>query len=357
MRTTIERCQLTLRTPLRTARGTLRERTVFVVRLEHEGLVGLGEASPLSAAGTEGTAACAAALERAVGLLADGVLPLDPGGGWEELLLGALGGAPAARHGIDLALWDLSAQRAGAPLSGLLHPEPAKQVRVNALLVGEDPAGLARIATAAGCDLLKLKVGARDLAEDAARVAAVRLAAPNARLRLDANGAWPNARAALAALHTLGLAQVESVEQPVPPHDRLGLGWLRGRIAPAVAADEAVLDEQTGLALLDAGAVDAIVLKAMKLGGVGPCMRLARHASSLGLRAWLTTTIDGAVARRGALHLAAALDPAGSEAHGLATGGMLTSDLAATAGPRAGALFVPQGAGIGLDPSSARTPP
>ena len=41
--------------------------------------------------------------------------------------------------------------------------------------------------------------------------------------------------------------------------------------------------------------MDALVLKPMKLGGLAPCMRLARHAAEAGVRVWLTTTIDGGI--------------------------------------------------------------
>jgi L-Ala-D/L-Glu epimerase len=356
MHTTVERCELSLRTPLRTARGTLRQRTVFIVRVARDGLTGIGEASPLSAAGTEGTAATAAALDVAAGLLASGNVPLDPPGAWESHLLGALGGAPAARHGVDLALWDLAARRLDRPLSALLSDRAASAVRVNALLLGDDPARSAQAAAAAGFDVLKLKVAARPLAEDAARLAAVRAAAPDCRIRLDANGGWPNGRAGLAALAQLGLDNVESVEQPVPPHDRFGLSWVRGRIKPCVAADESVFNERAGLDLVDEGAADAVVLKPMKLGGLGSCMRVGRHALNAGLRVWVTTTIDGAVARLGALHLAAALDPEAREAHGVATAFMLETDIAQVPGPDGGVLQVPVGPGIGIDPGSVTLP-
>ena len=142
----------------------------------------------------------------------------------------------------------------------------------------------------------------------------------------------------------------------MPPHDRVGLAWLRGRVAPSIAADEAIRDEETGLRLLEADAVDALVLKPMKLGGLAPCMRLARHAAEAGVRVWLTTTIDGAVARRGALHLAAAIDPDASEAHGVATGGMLSADVAETEEPVRGALAVPEAPGLGLSSSAVVVP-
>ncbi len=356
MRATIERCELDLRTPLHTARGVLRRRPIFLLRVEHEGVVGLGEAAPLPAAGTEGPAAAAAALQTALTLLADGLLPIDPPGAWEEALLGALGGAPASRHAVDGALWDLVARRAGRPLAACLSSTPAPSVRVNALLSGAELADQARRAVGAGFGVLKLKVAAGSLDEDVARVGAVRDAAPGALLRLDANGGWPTARAALTALRAIGLEQVESIEQPVPPHDRLGLAWLRGRVEPCVAADEAIRDEADGLRLLAEEAVDGIVLKPMKLGGLGPCRRLAEEAAARGVRCWLTTTIDGAVARSAALHLAAAADADRREAHGLATGGLLNSDVASTPPPRGGLLQVPPGVGIGLDPADVSLP-
>ncbi len=356
MHVTVQRAHLPLRSPLRTARGTLRWRKVFVLRLEVDGCVGLGEAAPLSAAGTEGSAVTEAALQTAVGLLQDGVLPLSPAGAWEEPLLGALGGAPAARHAVDGALWDLAARRSGRPLAQILASTSADRVRVNALVSGDDVAAAASLAAQQGFSVLKLKVGARPLEEDVARVAALRASAPDALLRLDANGAWASPQAALTALQRIGLERVDAIEQPVSPHDRVGLAWLRRRVDVCVAADEAVLDEATGLRLLEAEAADALVLKPMKLGGMGPCLRLAEAAQARGVRVWLTTTIDGAVARVAALHLAAAIDPPGQEAHGVATGSLLASDVASTPEPIDGFLTVGSAPGLGLDPEALRWP-
>lgn len=356
MRAFIQRVDLPLRTPLRTARGTLESRRVLLLRVESGGRVGWGEAAPLPGAGTEGRRACAAALGTAADLLRDGVLPLDPPGAWEALLLGALGGAPAARHAVDVALWDLAAQRAGVPLAHLLAADPADTVRANALLSGRDLGASAARAVGGGFEVLKLKVAARPLEEDCARLAAVRESAPGAVLRLDANGGWLNARRAVAAVHRLGEEGVDAIEQPVPPHDPVGLAWLKSRLTPAVAADESVLDEASGLALLEQGGVDALVLKPMKLGGLGPCIRLAREAKAVGVRLWITTTIDGAVGRMAALHLAAAIDPEGREAHGLATGRMLASDVVRATHSEGPRLAVPTTPGLGVVPDAVPEP-
>jgi hypothetical protein len=82
----------------------------------------------------------------------------------------------------------------------------------------------------------------------------------------------------------------------------------------------------------------------MALGGVDTARELARRADSQGVAPIVTTTIDGAVARAGAVHLAASL-PA-PRACGLATGDRLASDLRADATPvRDGCTIVPQGKG------------
>jgi hypothetical protein len=54
----------------------------------------------------------------------------------------------------------------------------------------------------------------------------------------------------------------------------------------------------------------------------------------------VTTTLDGAPGRAGALHLAAALHREGGPAHGLATGDLLARDVATGPTPVAGALLV-----------------
>ena len=184
--------------------------------------------------------------------------------------------AGAARNAVDCALWDLEAKSAGKRVWEIAgEPEPAPQVTAYTLSLGE-PAAMAEAARAAADrPLLKLKLGGDG---DVERVAAVRAAAPGARLVVDANEAWrpeqlePFGR----ALAELG---VELIEQPLPASDD---GALAGVARPVpICADESCHD-RAGLAAL-VGRYDCVNLKLDKTGGLTEALALAREAERLGL--------------------------------------------------------------------------
>ena len=184
--------------------------------------------------------------------------------------------AGAARNAVDCALWDLEAKRSGRrvwELAGLAEPEP----RITAYTLSLDEPALMAEAARAAADrpLLKLKLGGEG---DPERVAAVRQAAPRARLIVDANEAWrpdqlePFGR----ALAALG---VELIEQPLPASDDAALAAV-ARPVP-ICADESCHD-RAGLAGL-VGRYDCVNLKLDKTGGLTEALALAREAERLGL--------------------------------------------------------------------------
>lgn len=122
-------------------------------------------------------------------------------------------------------------------------------------------------------DAVKIKVAERGqtLDDDAARVAAVRSALPDAAIRVDANGGW-DVPAAVEALTRLSAVGLEYAEQPVP--DIEGLAEVRRRLRDAgvpvlIAADESVRKEEDPLRVARAGAADLIVVKVAPLGECG----------------------------------------------------------------------------------------
>jgi o-succinylbenzoate synthase len=311
--------RLRLSRPLHTARGVYTVREGFVVLARQGGLTGRGEAAPLPEHGTETLAECLDELRRAT--------------------LTRLPKAPAARHAVELALLDLRAQREGIPLAVLLDPRAKREVPTGALLSALTMPELAREAQRAAADgfgTLKLKVGHGD---DFARAAVVRDAVgPNVKLRLDANGAWSQAEA-LRRLEELAPLGIELCEQPTA--DLIG---LRGKVR--IAADELVArDFEAALER-----AEVIVLKPMVLGGLLPALALARAAMRRGRQVIVTTSLDGAIARAGAAHLAAAVLAEGEQpAAGLATGTMLAEDLCEDAlAPRGGVVRITEAAGLGL---------
>ena len=176
-------------------------------------------------------------------------------------------------------------------------------------------------------DAVKVKVAERgqSLDDDAARVAAVREALPDAAIRVDANGGWgtPEAVTALKRLAAVGL---EYAEQPVP--DIAGLAEVRRQLRAAgvpvlIAADESVRKEDDPLKVARAGAADLIVVKVAPLGGVRRALQIVAQA---GLPAVVSSALDTSVGIRAGLALAAAL-PELPYACGLGTVSLLAADV------------------------------
>lgn len=366
--------------PFVTAAGHLRERRGFVVRLQDErGAWGVGEAAPLPAFGGETLAACETRLARwgdalpgcsvelpdALAEAAPAASPLLTGLGTGVGSPADLAAVPSACHGLECALLDLAAQRAGLPLAHWLArllgtgPVPAA-VTVNATLGAAEPAQAveaARAAVAQGISTLKLKVGERDSTTDLRRLQAVRNAVdPAVRLRIDANGAWSRQEADERLRQWAPLA-LEYVEQPVPADDLDGLAWLSAHAPVAVAADESVRTCADAVTLLERRAAAVLVLKPMWLGGALTALTIARQALAQRVAVVMTTALEGIYGRLAALHVSAVVAtlhtqaglPLPPPACGLATGGLLTRDLAPhPPGPVGGAWALPPDPGLGL---------
>ncbi|MFB6161500.1 MAG: mandelate racemase/muconate lactonizing enzyme family protein [Haloferacaceae archaeon] len=334
---------LALDPPLGTARGEIQRRRGLLVTVERDGVRGVGEASPLPG-WTESLADCRAALDDATDRLNadDG----DVDGDVDRAALDSLDGTPAARHGLALALLDAEARAAGRSLAAsIADGPPATRVPVNATVGDGPPAATAdavRAAVESGFDCVKVKVGAGSLDRDVARLQAARDAAgPGVALRADANGAWDHETAARAVE---GFADLDlaHLEQPLPAGDLAGHRDLRGR-GVGVALDESVARAGVG-AVLDADAADVVVVKPMALGGPERAVAAARRARREGVEPVVTTTVDAAVARAAAVHVAAAVPDV--EPCGLATGDRLVRDLVPDPVPvETGAIRVPEGPG------------
>ena len=177
----------------------------------------------------------------------------------------------AARNALDCALWDLEAKRRGRPVhdvAGLPAPHALTTAYTISLAA---PAVMATAAEAAASrELLKVKLGAEG---DVARIAAVRAAAPNAVLIVDANEGWneSNLAANFAACADAG---VVLVEQPLPERNDQALVQTQRPIP--VCADESVHDRSSLAALT--GKYDAINIKLDKAGGLTEALAVAAEA-------------------------------------------------------------------------------
>ena len=362
VRASLHALALPLVAPLATAHGTVEQRRGFLVRLfDDAGACGVGEALPLPSFGGETFEACEAALGELLRECAEGC---DA-----DAVLREADAAPVAASALRNALDDLAARRAGVPLARALGASlPAgAAVGVNALVTGDDPDAIARFAeraSAEGFTTCKLKVAAGSLADDLARIDALRIELarrdPRANVRLDANGGWPfdEAREAIAALASVpgeGRAAVEWLEQPLAPGDPDAFAKLREATGAALrfAADESANDPRERAALLEAGVIDAVVLKLPLCGGARGAVELARSVRSSSARpiaVCVSSFLDSSLGIATGAHAAAAIDAAGGApvAHGLATARLLSRDVGAELEPKGGQLALPaDGAGTG----------
>lgn len=317
MKLTLTPISFTFKRPIVAAYGRIAERRGLRVTLETDGFIGRGEAMPLPEFGTESLEACQRALaafvvERAPASIAE----IEP-------MTESLKATPAARSAAEGALLEHLSRRTKISISQLLGGSKAQSIQVNALIDGDDARGLAAAAKAAveaGFSTVKVKVGAHPLGIDAQRLMAVRNAVgPNVRLRIDANGGWSEstARAALRGLEALNL---ELCEQPVVSHDVESMRRIRQAVPCRIAADEVLLVPDASTRVLDVYPVPAaqvLVLKPMVLGGVLPALALAKRAREVAVDSYVTTSLDGPIARAAAAMLASVVS--GPYAHGVST--------------------------------------
>lgn len=179
-----------------------------------------------------------------------------------------------------------------------------------------------------GCQTVKIKVAepGQTLAQDRARVDAVRTARPGARVRVDANQGWsvPEAVTAAAALGWL-----EYLEQPCRGVDNLSklrAELDRRGIATPIAADESIRKARDPYLVARGGAARFAVLKAAPLGGVRRLTGIAKHLAESGMSVVVASALDTAVGMNAGLVAAAA---ASRGAAGLATQSLFLADVAA----------------------------
>lgn len=206
---------------------------------------------------------------------------------WELHALGSGGMTRFALATIDIALWDILAQKAGVPLSRLLggfrDRIPAYGSGINAHLDGEPLLDQMRGFLAQGYRAVKMKVGRDDPQEDVARVAAVRrLIGPGVRLMLDANQKW-TAADAVRRVSLLKPFDPCWIEEPLLADDRAGHAHVRQNAGVPVAVGETLYTRYEFADYIRAGAVDVVQADVPRVGGFTEWLKIAKLAESFNL--------------------------------------------------------------------------
>ena len=304
LETEFERVSLPLENPFTISRGTQTEAENVIVRITDEaGMTGVGGAAPSGHYGE--TAATVAAVLPA---LLDAVERVGDPHAISEIeaeLRAVVNGNPAARCAVSIAVHDLAAKRLGVPLYRLWGLDPSDAPKTS-FTVGLDETDRVREkaadAVAAGYDVLKIKLGTD---RDRELVDAVREAAPDARLRVDANEAW-TPKEAVEKSGWLADRDVEFVEQPVPAENPEGLRHVYERSELPIAADESCVTAADVPAIADR--CDIANLKLMKTGSLTEARRLIAAARAHGLEVMCGCMIESNASIAAAAQLAPLLD-------------------------------------------------
>lgn len=264
---TVRRERFPIRGAFRISRGAKTVAEVVVAIVEGDGVRGHGEGVPYARYG-ETLDGSVAELQAMAGAVADGVTR-------EELLTAMRPGA--ARNALDAALWDIEAKATGIPawrLAGLERaPEPLTTAFTLSLDSSEAMAEAARAAVVRH-PLLKMKLAGEG---DIDRVAAVRAAAPSARLIVDANEGWTLDQFERFAPRFADLG-VEMIEQPLPADADESLA-RRPHPVP-LTADESFHGIESVERLV--GRYEVACLKLDKTGGLTAALRVKRAAEQAG---------------------------------------------------------------------------
>ena len=212
-----------------------------------------------------------------------------------------LGNHGGAKLGLDTALHDLAAKALGMPIWQLIGTSDQLPPTDYSLGI-DDPATVAE--RASGSPTSRRSRSRSAGPADIETLEAVR-AVYAGPLRVDANTGWQPEQAA-ALIPELDRLGVELVEQPFPARMLPELRWLRERSSLPIMADESAVFVED-LPMLE-GAVDGVVVKLAKVGGIGPALRQIRLARELGMKVMLGCMVESSVGVAAAAMVASEVD-------------------------------------------------
>src|SRR3954465_873596 len=259
----------------------------------------------------------------------------------ESQLNRILRGNAAAKGAVSSALHDLVGKKLGLPVYRLWGLDASTTPQSSfTIAIAENDELERRVAEARDYPILKIKLGTD---RDTEIVRIVRNAAPEKRLRVDANAAW-TAKHAVHMSDFLADNQVDMLEQPVAANDIEGLRFVRNRSRLPVFADESCL-VATDVAKL-AGAVDGINIKLAKCGSLREALRMVYTARALDLQVMAGCMIESSLGISAIAQIAPLLDYA--EFDGAA---LLSNDPFRGATISGGTIRLSDGAGLGASPA------
>jgi L-Ala-D/L-Glu epimerase len=302
MKLTLQRRKLHLRHPFLIARkmdDRSTDKNVLLVRLEHEGKVGWGEAAPISYY-HQSLDSAEEALTEMGKMLGNDPFALDAVFDpiWEKFA-----DQSAAICALDGAFYDLMGKILDVPVWKMLGLD-RRRVPLTSFTIGIDtPEIVARkVDEAAEYPVLKIKVGTD---QDEAMLNIIREKAPDKSLYVDANCGWTSANV-LERCKFVSRYKLDLIEQPMPPGMHDGLAEVRAAVSPPIMADESCVSVDDVLKCVPH--FDGVNIKLSKCGGIRRALKMIHTARSAGIKVMLGCMVETSVGISSAVTLSPLVD-------------------------------------------------
>ena len=284
------------------SREKIRERQSVFVTLDHEGVIGRGEGSPI--ARHDHTAeAILAALEAMRDVLEDADLSA-----YEALIQSLRECTPEATPALaamDAAIMDWVGKSKDMQLYRLHGIDPSAMPPTSISIAIDTPDQVRKLAREArDFSILKIKLGGE---QDRGMVRAIR-DVTDVPIRGDANEGYADRETALREIDWLASQHVELIEQPLPADRLEDMVWLKERSPLPLIADEGFSGTED-LSDLKNG-YHGINIKLVKIGGTLAALTAIREARRHGLNVMLGSTLESSLGIATAAHLAPLVDHA-----------------------------------------------
>ena len=341
MKLSFEIIELVPKRVFRTARTTSASSRCVIVEISDGTITGLGEAAPSRFYG-ETADTVVDVLERVRGVVENCVHEAEL---MADLTSRGLAGNPSARAALEIAAHDMMGKRYGIPLFRHFELDPA-MLPLTTMSIGlDDPdVMLEKAIEAKDFPILKVKLDAQIDLSIVRRIKE----ATGASITVDANCAWTRSEAVEKVTELAGIG-IEFLEQPVAADDIEGLVYVRERTDVPLFADESCPTSEQLPRI--APAVDGVVIKLMKCGGLVEAVRMARKARELGLKTMIGCMMESSLAITAAAHISPLMDYAD-----LDSALMMTNDPFTGVRIDRGRMSLPEEAGLGVHPAVKEKP-
>ncbi len=333
MRASYQRHLLKFKRPSGTSRGVLREKETWLIKLEDEGRVGVGECGLLR------------------GLSCDDLPDYEEKLSWvcKHIHLGfielydLLANYPSIQMGLECAFLSLNGKD---PFTLFSNPfsNGDSSIPINGLIwMGDEQFMIDQVKEKIdqGFRCIKMKVGAISFDKEVAILKAIRANFNENQivLRVDANGAF--GEDAFSKLSTLAELSIHSIEQPIPKGNLSSMRKLCAQTPLPIALDEeliGVVGRQQKIDLLDQINPQYIILKPSFIGGLTGAEEWFNLAKERNINTWVTSALESNIGLNAIAQWTAELGFDGFQ--GLGTGSLFTNNFSSPLAIKNGYLSI-----------------